>query len=217
MFAALPPETGSGGQHPGVRSTSKGTSPQRRWAKTSATQRRILDAATDVFAEKGFTTATIADVVSASGGSIGSIYHHFGGKSELFLAIFEQLTDAVVRRIEAALREAAPRRPGRRQVFELTVQAFLHAMWENRRAAVVLASGDTPPGFELIRRNRMESACRSWMAFLQLESSPSDRLLGRLLITTVTESSMMVTECDDQSEVQPIIDAAIEWMDRLTL
>jgi AcrR family transcriptional regulator len=34
----------------------------RRWAKTGATQQRILDAATYVFATRGFTAATMADV-----------------------------------------------------------------------------------------------------------------------------------------------------------
>ncbi|WP_245913303.1 TetR/AcrR family transcriptional regulator [Mycobacterium kansasii] len=48
----------------------------------------------------------MADVVAKSGASIGSIYHHFGGKSELFLAIFEQLADDVERRIEAAMQHA---------------------------------------------------------------------------------------------------------------
>ena len=71
----------------------------RRWAKTGDTQRRILDAATNVFGTRGFTAATMADVVAGSGASIGSIYHHFGGKKELFLAIFERMAEAVDRRI----------------------------------------------------------------------------------------------------------------------
>ena len=98
----------------------------RRWAKTDATQRRILDAATEVFATRGFTAATMADVVTASGASIGSIYHHFGGKSELFLAIFEQMADAIDRRIEV-MQQAGPADP--RRTFELHVRAYLEAMW----------------------------------------------------------------------------------------
>jgi AcrR family transcriptional regulator len=33
-----------------------------------------------VFAARGFTAATMADIVDHSAASIGSIYHHFGGK-----------------------------------------------------------------------------------------------------------------------------------------
>lgn len=189
--------------------------PGRRWAKTDATQRRILDAATEVFATSGFTAATIAEVVERSGASIGSIYHHFGGKSELFLAIFERMADAVDRRIEAAMRQAGEDVDSRRN-FELHVRAYLEAMWENRRLARVLSSGDTPAGFETTRRNRMTAAFRRWMAVLELDTSLRGQLLSRLLVATMAESSLMVAACDDPDDVPPVIDATIEWIDRLT-
>jgi AcrR family transcriptional regulator len=191
----------------------------RRWAKTGATQQRILDAATEVFATRGFTAATMADVVAGSGASIGSIYHHFGGKSELFLAIFEQMADAVDRRIDAAMRRAGD--PGSekvdgRRVFELHVRAYLEAMWENRRLARVLTSGDTPAGFEVARRDRMQAAFRSWMAVLELDKSLRGQLLSRVLVATMAESSLMVAACENPDDVPEIIDATIEWIDRLT-
>ena len=187
----------------------------RRWAKTGATQQRILDAATEVFATRGFTAATMADVVTGSGASIGSIYHHFGGKSELFLAIFEQMADAVDRRIDAAMRQAEDRLDGRR-VFELHVRAYLEAMWDNRRLARVLTSGDAPAGFEIARRDRMQAAFRSWMAVLELDKSLRGQLLSRVLVATMAESSLMVAGCENPDDVPEIIDATIEWVDRLT-
>jgi AcrR family transcriptional regulator len=187
----------------------------RRWAKTGATRQRILDAATEVFATRGFTAATMADVVAGSGASIGSIYHHFGGKSELFLAIFEQMANAVDRRIEAAMEQAGEAADPRR-IFELHVRAYLEAMWENRRLARVLTSGDTPAGFEVVRRNRMQAAFRSWMAVLELDKSLRGQLLSRVLVATMAESSLMVAACDKPDDVPQIIDATIEWIDRLT-
>ncbi len=191
----------------------------RRWAKTGATQRRILDAAAEVFATKGFTAATMADVVAASGASIGSIYHHFGGKSELFLAIFEQMADAVDRRIQAAMHQAGQSGPegvDHRRVFELHVRAYLEAMWENRRLARVLSSGDTPAGFDVARRNRMTAAFHSWMAVLELDKSLRGQLLSRVLVAIMAESSLMVAGCDNPDDVPALIDATIEWIDRLT-
>jgi AcrR family transcriptional regulator len=191
----------------------------RRWAKTDDTQRRILDAATDVFGTRGFTAATIADVVAESGASIGSIYHHFGGKSELFLAIFEQMANAVDRRIEEAMEQAGfetDTAADPRRIFELHVRAYLEAMWANRRLARVLTSGDTPAGFEVVRRDRMQAAFRSWMAVLELDKSLRGQLLSRVLVATMAESSLMVAACEDPSDVTPIINATIEWIDRLT-
>jgi TetR/AcrR family transcriptional regulator, transcriptional repressor of aconitase len=46
---------------------------------------RIIRAAVEVFSEKGYHRATIADVVGRSGLSVGAIYTHFTGKEELFL------------------------------------------------------------------------------------------------------------------------------------
>jgi AcrR family transcriptional regulator len=186
----------------------------RRWAKTGATQQRILDAATEAFATRGFTATTMADVVAGSGASVGSIYHHFGGKRELFLAIFEQMADAVDGRIDAVMRGAGDGQDGRR-VFELHVRAYLEAMWENRRLAGVLTSGDTPPGFDVARRDRMQAAFRSWMAVLELDASLRGQLLARVLVAIMAESSLLVAACENADDVPQIIDATIEWIDRL--
>lgn len=191
------------------------TARTRRWARTDATQRRILDAATQAFATKGFTAATIAEVVSSSGASIGSIYHHFGGKSELFMAIFEQLADAIDRRIQV-VNGLGTSAPDRRRLFQRHVRAYLAGMWENRHAARVLSSGDTPPGFEITRRKRLASALHDWMEVLELDASPRKQLMVRVLVATVAESTLMVIGCDDPAEVPPIIDATIEWIDRMT-
>lgn len=187
----------------------------RRWAKTGATQQRIVDAATEVFATRGFSAATMADVVAGSGASIGSIYHHFGGKNELFLAIFKQMANAVDRRIEAAMKQAGEDADPRR-IFEIHVRAYLDAMSENRRLARVLTSGDTPAGFEVVRRNRMQAAFRSWMAVLELDKSLRGQVLSRVLVATMAESSLMVAGCENPDEVQAITDATIELIARLT-
>ncbi len=40
------------------------------------------------FTESGFAAATVDDVRRRSGASVGSIYHHFGGKQELAEALY---------------------------------------------------------------------------------------------------------------------------------
>lgn len=89
-------------------------------------------------------------------------------------------------------------------------------MWENRYAARVLSSGDTPPGFEVTRRKRLASVLHNWIEVLELDASPRKRLMVRVLIATVAESTLMVIGCDDPDEVPPIIEATIEWIDQIT-
>jgi AcrR family transcriptional regulator len=49
----------------------------------------ILEAALDAFAETG--TTAIADVRTRSGASVGSIYHHFGGKEGIEAALYVEI------------------------------------------------------------------------------------------------------------------------------
>src|SRR3954469_3908219 len=49
---------------------------------------KILGAALECFAQKGFAATTIDDVRGRSGASTGSIYHHFGGKEQLAAAVY---------------------------------------------------------------------------------------------------------------------------------
>jgi AcrR family transcriptional regulator len=57
-------------------------------AGTRARREAILSAALAAFTEKGFAAATIEDMRRISGASVGSIYHHFGGKEELAAALY---------------------------------------------------------------------------------------------------------------------------------
>jgi TetR/AcrR family fatty acid metabolism transcriptional regulator len=50
----------------------------------------ILRAATDVFAERGFFTAQVADVARAAGVAAGTVYLYFRGKDDLLVSIFER-------------------------------------------------------------------------------------------------------------------------------
>jgi AcrR family transcriptional regulator len=74
--------------------------------REEATRRRILQAARQVFVEKGFHRATIDDVVIASGLSVGAIYSYFPNKDELIrasiLAANRDESDAVLADTRAA-------------------------------------------------------------------------------------------------------------------
>ena len=48
----------------------------------------ILAAALECFDERGFAAATIEEIRALSGASIGSIYHHFGGKEQIAAELY---------------------------------------------------------------------------------------------------------------------------------
>lgn len=64
-----------------------------RWTRERRlehTRSLLLDAAEEVFAEKGFTAATLDDIAHAAGYTKGAIYKHFTAKEDLFLAVSDR-------------------------------------------------------------------------------------------------------------------------------
>lgn len=61
--------------------------PDRRTLATTAT---ILEAAQRLFAERGFHAVTMDAIAEEAAVAVGSIYHHFGNKDTLYLALVER-------------------------------------------------------------------------------------------------------------------------------
>jgi AcrR family transcriptional regulator len=67
------------------------------------TRERILQAALEVFGEKGYHRAAVDDIVRASRTSKGAVYHHFPNKEALFLALVDELASRLAEAIAAAV------------------------------------------------------------------------------------------------------------------
>jgi AcrR family transcriptional regulator len=54
----------------------------------------LLEAALEVFAERGYRDATVDEIADRAGYSKGAIYFHFSAKEDLFFALLEERIDA---------------------------------------------------------------------------------------------------------------------------
>jgi AcrR family transcriptional regulator len=63
----------------------------------TARRNQILDAATQVFAQKGFHRATIKDIARVAGIADGTIYTYFASKTDVLLGILNRLNESVDR------------------------------------------------------------------------------------------------------------------------
>jgi AcrR family transcriptional regulator len=64
---------------------------------------RILDAATRVFAAKGYHGTLVDEIALEAETSKGGVYFHFPNKQAIFLALFDRLADLLRERIEVAV------------------------------------------------------------------------------------------------------------------
>ena len=187
-----------------------------QWARTAETQRSLLDAARAVFTEQGFAEASIADVVERAGSSVGSLYHHFGGKSELFIALWQEYTQAQEAAAGAAVARA--RQDGVTEPFDLFVagtRGYLEGAWPRRDLSMLFNTGDGPPGFELMRRRRG----REWIGqndtLLKLSDTSMNRLYVTILTSLVGEGAREVAAARTRAQANRSIDAVLEYTRRL--
>lgn len=67
-----------------------------RTARRLETRRKVLAAATDLFAERGYAATTMDEVADAAGVSKGALFYNFDSKQALFADILDQATGRLV-------------------------------------------------------------------------------------------------------------------------
>jgi AcrR family transcriptional regulator len=68
-----------------------------------ATRQRLLDAAEEVFAEKGYHGTVVDDIIRVSDSSKGGFYFHFPNKQAIFLALVDKLVPKLAAAIDRAI------------------------------------------------------------------------------------------------------------------
>ncbi|GLX98900.1 TetR family transcriptional regulator [Herbidospora sp. NEAU-GS84] len=139
-----------------IKETGRGTS-----ERGAATRVALLDAARDVFITQGFAEAGVTEVVQRAGASVGSLYHHFSGKADLYRALFDEFQDRQAQRTKTAVQAA--RTEGETEpmtLFLAGARAYLDGCVQERDLAALFLRGDGPPGFEVVIRERLRTWAR---------------------------------------------------------
>lgn len=95
------------------------------------TRSRVLAAAGDVFAARGFAHASLDDVAVAAGLTKGAVYSNFGSKDELILALMDDRVSARIAAAAAAFAGAGGRAAGVRDAgAKLIAAVHADADWQ---------------------------------------------------------------------------------------
>lgn len=79
----------------------------KRSEKVEETRRKLIQAARKAFAEKGYTAASMDDITASVGLTRGALYHTFGDKKGLLMAVVDQIDTEMASRAHALAGEAA--------------------------------------------------------------------------------------------------------------
>jgi AcrR family transcriptional regulator len=77
----------------------------KREAHGDATRIALLAAAREMFGESGYAATSIEEVAVRAGVTKGALYHHFGGKANLFQEVYEQVMREVSDKVVSVFNE----------------------------------------------------------------------------------------------------------------
>lgn len=105
-----------------------------RWTRRKdARPREILEAALDVFAERGFAAARLDEVATRAGVSKGTLYLYFPSKEDLFRSVVREL---LLPNIAAAEQRLAQHRGSAADLLRTLVMSLGRAIAETRLGAI---------------------------------------------------------------------------------
>lgn len=74
-----------------------------RQAQAIKTRNHIYKVAIDLMDKKGFNNVTIADISKKAGVSVGSFYHYFNSKNDIFIEIFRRADEYFLTQVQPQL------------------------------------------------------------------------------------------------------------------
>ncbi|RPJ20620.1 MAG: TetR/AcrR family transcriptional regulator [Chloroflexi bacterium] len=98
------------------------------------TREDILEAAAQVFRQKGFHGASMQDIAKAVSLQKASLYHHVSSKQEILLALLDRALELLLERISAISIQELPADKKLREM----IRAYLQILTENTDLSAVL-------------------------------------------------------------------------------
>ncbi len=104
-------------------------------AQAEATRQALITAGRAAFARDGYAGAIADEIVASAGVTRGALYHHFGGKRGLFVAVVEDVEREMFERIASV----TPRSTDPWETFRAACQVFLDCCLDpaTRRIAIL--------------------------------------------------------------------------------
>ena len=169
--------------------------------RTDATRAALLQAARELFVQRGYAETSTPELCAAAGITRGALYHHFIDKRDLFRAVVAQEAQAVRERIEAA----APQDLAPRQALLAGGEAYLDAMSESGRTRLLLVDGPAvlgPAGARDIDDANAAESLAEGLAAAGLARNVPVAVLASLLSAAFDRAALDVAEGRDVKAVR---------------
>jgi len=130
------------------------------------TRQKILEAAAQIFSQKGYHATSMNDIACAVNLQKASLYHHVSSKQEILVSILDEALDLVASKIGEIVSLTIPAN----EKLQLALETYLNILTEQRDLAGVLLLEHRSLNPELHRRHipRRDRFEQLWRDLLQM-------------------------------------------------
>ncbi len=182
-------------------------SPRRTQAERSETTREaLIEAARALFAEHGYGGVGTEEIVRAAGVTRGALYHHFGGKKDLFEVVYERVERELAERIASGALSGGAAAP--LDAMRAGAEMFLAACTEPEAQQIALLDGPSVLGWDRWREIAAEHGLglieATLQAAIEVGAIPDQpvRPLAHVLMGALDEAAMVVARADDPEQMR---------------
>ena len=169
-----------------------------RASQGEATRVSLLTAARELFGEQGYAATALDEVVARAGVTKGALYHHFGGKSDLFQAVYEQVEREISDQVVTVFME-----PDHWYAVTAGCQLMIDAQLDPAVRRIAVHDARSVLGWDAVRQVEtryaavgIRGALRKAMQGGVIERQPL-RPLSLLISGALTEACLYVAAADD--------------------
>jgi AcrR family transcriptional regulator len=195
---------------------------QRRHAKVTAmarlrddhrdaTRRALVDAARRRFGTRGYVATSLDDVVADARVTKGALYHHFRGKEQLFLEVYDQVeAELSARGIEAAASGTDPV-----DALQRGFASFLDLALDPAVQRIGLIDAPSVLGIvtklEVDQRHSLAAVEAGVAAGIDegLLAPLDARVTAQLLLAACSQAALVIAHADDQKAARAEVGAAL--------
>lgn len=170
----------------------------RTYLRPDARRRQLLDAASRLFDQGGFTAITVSAVAAEAGASRRLVYDHFADLGDLHTAFFEDRVARYAAAIDAA---SAPSSSGVPRSLAGAVRQLFELPAVDLRAIHLLLADGTTPELAAARQALRDHLHARWLVTLGALGFPLD--VANAVLWTLASSFVTLAELVQRGELGP--------------
>ena len=187
--------------------------------QSAVTRLTLLEAARELFTERGYAGTTTEDIVQQAGVTRGALYYQFRDKAGLFRAVLEELNLNIVTQVVRALQSSqGEQRDLWNQIVHIGINAYLDACLDPAVQRIALTEAYAVLGWEEHREldkrtglGLIRSAIQELLDAGLITPQPLGPL-ACLILSAITEASMYIVRADDIPTARKEMGASLERM-----